>query len=59
MWEFILFWHLQILVLSGDKKVSSLTVSYEPSSVAVNQHTGDVAVGGTGDNKVYKLMFGR
>ncbi|XP_077294652.1 actin-interacting protein 1 flr [Arctopsyche grandis] len=43
----------ELLVLSGDKKVSSQAVSYEPSSVSVNQHTGDVAIGGTGDNKVH------
>jgi WD40 repeat protein len=39
--------------LSNCGKQSSLAVSYEPSSISVNQSSNDVAVGGTKDHKVH------
>ncbi|XP_012251061.1 actin-interacting protein 1 isoform X2 [Athalia rosae] len=47
----------QITVVQDGKKVSGLSVDYEPSCVTINQENGDVAVGGTADNKahIYEL----
>lgn len=42
----------EVHVIKGDRKVSSLRVNYEPSSVSVNS-CGHVAVGGAMDNKVH------
>ncbi|XP_059472949.1 actin-interacting protein 1 isoform X1 [Neocloeon triangulifer] len=42
-----------VSVVEGGRKVSSLPVDYEPSSVSINQSTGDVAVGGSADNSVH------
>lgn len=42
----------EVHVIRGDRKVSSLRVNYEPSSVSVNG-CGHVAVGGAMDNKVH------
>ncbi|XP_011506329.1 PREDICTED: actin-interacting protein 1 isoform X2 [Ceratosolen solmsi marchali] len=43
----------QIVVTIDGKKVSSLSVDYDPSCVTINQENNDVAVGSTSDNKVY------
>ncbi|XP_011165821.1 actin-interacting protein 1 isoform X2 [Solenopsis invicta] len=43
----------QIAVTQNDKKLSSLSINYEPSCVSINPECGDVAVGSTSDNKVY------
>ncbi|XP_066589608.1 actin-interacting protein 1 [Prorops nasuta] len=43
----------QITVTQGNKKVSSLPIDYEPSSVSINQGNADVAVGSASNNKVY------
>jgi len=43
----------QINLTQGGRKVAKLPIDYEPSCVAVNQETGEVAVGSTSDNKVY------
>jgi len=40
-----------IVVVQGGRKLSSLPVSFEPSSVSINSQTDDVAVGGS-DSKV-------
>ncbi|XP_046749096.1 actin-interacting protein 1 isoform X2 [Diprion similis] len=47
----------QITIVQDGKKVSSLSVDFEPSCVTINQENGDVTVGGTTDNKahVYEL----
>jgi WD repeat-containing protein 1 (actin-interacting protein 1) len=42
----------EISVVQGGRKVSSLPVDFEPSSVSINKSSGDVAVGGTTDNLV-------
>lgn len=46
----------QITIIQDGKKVSSLPVEYEPSCVTINQESGDVAVGGTADNKVHHCI---
>ncbi|XP_065353027.1 actin-interacting protein 1 isoform X1 [Cloeon dipterum] len=43
----------EVCVVDGGRKVSSVPVSYEPSSVSINQSNGDVAVGGSADNLVH------
>lgn len=43
----------QIHLTKGGRKLAKLPIDYEPSSVAVHEETGDVAVGSTSDNKVY------
>jgi len=54
----MLYWYfaLQIAVTQDGKKLSSLSIDYEPSCVSINQETRDVAVGSTSDNKV-RLLF--
>lgn len=42
----------QLLILENGRKVGSLPVDYEPSSLSINPVSGDVAVGGSMDNKV-------
>lgn len=42
----------EITVIQDNRKVSTLKVSYEPSSASVSPR-GDVAIGGTMDNKVH------
>lgn len=42
----------EIVVVQDDRKVSSLPINYEASSVSVNATTRDVAVGGD-DNKIH------
>ncbi|XP_014231667.1 actin-interacting protein 1 isoform X2 [Trichogramma pretiosum] len=43
----------QLVVTKEGRKLSGLPINYDPSSVSVNQETGDVAVGSNSDNKVY------
>lgn len=43
----------EVNVIKDDRKVSSLKVDYEPSSVSVNSSNGHVAIGGTTDQKVH------
>lgn len=38
--------------MQNGKKLSSISINYEPSCVSIHQATGDVAVGSTSDNKV-------
>ncbi|XP_046429839.1 actin-interacting protein 1 isoform X1 [Neodiprion virginianus] len=47
----------QITIVQDGRKMSSLSVDFEPSCVTINQENGDVTVGGTTDNKahVYEL----
>nr|XP_018907163.1 PREDICTED: actin-interacting protein 1 [Bemisia tabaci]XP_018907164.1 PREDICTED: actin-interacting protein 1 [Bemisia tabaci] len=47
----------ELTVFQGNQKASSLSISYEPSSVAINKKYQFVAVGGSTDDKVhiYKL----
>jgi len=40
-------------VIQDDRKLSSIKVSYEPSSVSVSAQNNHVAVGGTGDYKIH------
>lgn len=42
----------EITVIQDNRKASSLKVSYEPSSASVSSG-GDIAIGGTVDNKVH------
>lgn len=54
----MLYWHsLQIAVTQDGKKLSSLSIDYEPSCVSINQETRDVAVGSTSDNKVCLFLI--
>jgi len=43
----------EVIVLEGNRKVSSLPVAYEPSCVAIHPTEPFVAVGGAVDNKVH------
>lgn len=44
----------EISVVQGGRKVSSLPISFEPSSVSISPDSDDVAVGGS-DNKVRSI----
>ena len=46
----------QLQVWESGRKAGSLTVDYEPSSLAINPDNGDIAVGGSMDNKVRYLV---
>jgi hypothetical protein len=48
---------LQIVVTKEGKKVSSLSIDYDPSCVTINQQNNNVAVGSTSDNKVDKSLL--
>lgn len=50
-----MFVFCQLLILENGRKVGSLPVDYEPSSLSINPVSGDVAVGGSMDNKVRSL----
>jgi len=43
----------ELLILDNGRKVGSLPVDYEPSSLAINPVSGDVAVGGSMDSKTH------
>ncbi|XP_076385385.1 actin-interacting protein 1 flr isoform X2 [Megachile rotundata] len=43
----------QITVTQDGRKISSVPIDYEPSSVSINQENGDVAVGATSDNSIH------
>jgi WD40 repeat protein len=43
----------ELIILEGGKELGTLKVDYEPSSLSINTEGGDVAVGGSMDNKVH------
>ncbi|CAL8071404.1 unnamed protein product [Orchesella dallaii] len=47
----------ELLILEMGRKVGSLPVDYEPSSLAINPASGDVAVGGSMDNKTHVYVL--
>jgi len=54
--KFILFL-FQLLVIDGGKKVGSLEINYEPSSLSFNSFQNEVAVGSLSDSKVCIFCF--
>lgn len=51
------FCFAQLLILENGRKVGSLPVDFEPSSLSINPVSGDVAVGGSMDSKVCYVVM--
>ncbi|OXA52969.1 actin-interacting protein 1 [Folsomia candida] len=47
----------ELLILEDGKKVGSCSTQYEPSSLSINPVSGDIAVGGSMDNKTHIYML--